>query len=132
MRHFKSRPEQLPGFMLSALLLLLLLLAGCAGQSNWSWQHPQGLGQSEALQAIAFCQSIADDEINRHDYFFPYYSHYSYYDNRDYRDRRTFYSSTLHYQQRQRFLDRQRYFRICMTSKGWEKGKNSAIAPAKK
>lgn len=105
------------------ILLILLLLSGCVGYGNWSWQHPQGLGELERQQAIAECEAIATEEINRHDYLFPYPRGYFfpyYYNRHNYRDSRYYYLPRYYlYDGHSEYQDRKRYFRICMKSKGW-------------
>ena len=101
--------------------LICLLLAGCA--TPWVWQHPQGLGQAELRQAIADCQQLAQDEVDRYDYYTPSFSPYfppyggSFY-YRHYYDF-YYYPPTYYYDTQRRLNDQQRFFRVCMYSKGW-------------
>lgn len=110
------------------LLLLVLLLAGCAPPTKWVWQHPQGLDQQQLQQAISSCDQIAQDEIARNDYFtpylFPYYPPYAdsyYFWRHRYLYDYPYYPPSYYYDSERRFFDRQRFFRICMHAKGWRK-----------
>lgn len=112
------------------LLLALAFLTGCAPAMRWTWQHPNGATDQQLQSAIADCDRIAWDEVNRTNYFplWPYPSAYSdrfffrhnyyyYYDD-------PFYASPS----QRRYFDQQRFFRLCMESKGW---RQVPLPPAK-
>ena len=115
MSRTKSQADK--GFKI-LLPLLLLLLSGCISQNRYIWQHPNGYGEVERQQAIATCEGIANEEVRKYDYFYPFPYYYDRHYYRD-RDRAFFFPHYYHYNSHREFQDRRRYFRICMKSKGW-------------
>jgi len=115
-----SAPFVKEKFSHQVVLFSLLFLWGCA--SPWTWQHPDGLGEQELQNAVQECQKIARDEVNRFDYYTPYpappyfplhdrFRHYNpYWDT---------YPPPLYYDSQRKFIDEERFFRICMFAKGW-------------
>ena len=116
-------PIQRKYFLLPPVLILgLLLLYGCA--PTYVWQHPEGLGEAELNKALAQCEQIAQDEVDRYNYLPPYSPpYYPPYDglhhfNPYYDD--FYFSSPYYYDSQRRFFDKQRLFRVCMQAKGWK------------
>lgn len=105
------------------LLLLALVLNGCAGNSYWTWEHPQGLGSQQLQKDELECRRLAEREANISSYRYYYYD-YPYYDLYAYRGRHhpAYYDWTWynHYRFIQYQDDLDRYFRVCMTAKGWQ------------
>ena len=103
-----------------AATALLLLLTGCAGNSYWTWQHPQQQAPQERQQALAECRDLARQEAlqSRHLYYFddPFWGA-PFYRNRFYRPYSSWYYQD-HLFAYQRELDR--YTRLCMKAKGWQ------------
>lgn len=98
-------------------LLLLLLLAGCIGRSQWAWQHPAGYGETERQQAIAECEMIATEESSRYDYYLP---DPFFYDRYYFRGQHLYYWPGFYrYDWHRERHEYQRFFRTCMKAKGW-------------
>ncbi len=98
----------------------LLLLSGCLGNSYLAWQHPAGLSNAELQTAKAQCRQLAQNEVNRFDYYEPYYDHPFYYERysrgghyRPYFWRRSYYDFHRYN------IDLDRFYKVCMQAKGW-------------
>jgi hypothetical protein len=105
----------------SFCLLLLFCLPLYACGPSLVWQHPQMLGQTELQQATAECRKLSWQEANSTDYYTPYlYPRFPLYGRHYYRYSPFWYDDPpLYYAAQQRWLDEQRFFRICMLAKGW-------------
>lgn len=110
-------------------ILLVLLLSGCARNSYWTWQHSDKLGELPLLQDQKICRDLALREVANinyydgyyHRYDFPFYRPYYWdrYPQNYFRSYNNFYNNYNYYRFLQQQDDRQRFYRICMKSKGW-------------
>lgn len=116
-----------------------LLLTGCVSNSYWTWRHPAGLGDTELQQATNECSQLAQREVDRYNYYRPYYYYDDYYFNRHYYPYghyRPYYRPHRYYDFYNYNADLSRYYRICMRAKGWQQirvdlpaQKNMSISP---
>ena len=105
-------------------IFLLLLLSGCASSSHWVWQHPDNQGELQLLKDKKECRDIAQTEVAKINYFYDYYDRYDFsYYRPYYRDRyrMPYFRSYGHYRFLQQQNDLDRFYRICMKSKGWQR-----------
>jgi len=102
------------------VLVVLVLLAGCSG-GRLTWQHPQGLGDAERLQAEKTCNLLVEEETWRSPGYPPYYGRYI---NRPY-----YYGYPFPYRHAYGYgyydypgyvRASQSAFRVCMRAKGWQ------------
>ncbi len=105
-----------------ALTAVALLLLGCASGSHWSWRHPDGLGSAELQQAEIDCRELAENELDRFDYFRRDYGYPYYYDRHaHYGHLRPFPPLHSSYDFHRYNLDYTRLYRFCLQSKGWQR-----------
>lgn len=110
-------------------VVLLLLLCGCVSHNQWTWQHPEKQGELQLLKDQKKCRELAQTEVAQINYLynfyamdylynFPFYDHY-------YRDRylRPFFRGYHHYRFMQEQDDFERFYRVCMKAKGWQRVK---------
>ncbi|PLY04008.1 MAG: hypothetical protein C0622_03455 [Desulfuromonas sp.] len=106
--------------VLGSALTLLMLLSGCAGTGTWVWEHEQQLDAVALAQARSECEQLARREADRLDFFYPPYSDYPFYRQGFHPP---YYQPWIGWSQHSRFFRYQdnfdRFFRICMTAKGW-------------
>ncbi len=119
MRHSMSRGCRI---LITGLLLVLSgLLGGCLSSGYWVWQHPQELSIAELHQAKIECRQLAEQQIDRFDYYYPnyyqpFYNDYYYYPGRH----------RQHYWRQPRYdfyhynRDLDRLYNVCMQAKGWQ------------
>ena len=119
--------------MCLSMIFLLLLLGGCVSGGHWTWQHQIKQGELQLLKDKKECRDLARSEVANINFFYDYYGrhdfpfYWPYY--RD-RYRRPYFRNYNHnygdysyyrFLQQQNELDR--FFRICMKVKGWERVK---------
>ncbi len=112
---------------------MLLLLSGCASSGYWTWQHPDKQGELQLLKDQKECRDLAQSEVASINYFYDYYDMYNfpyywpYYSDRHrkpmIRSYNPYFRSYGHYRFLQQQNDLDRFFRICMKSKGWQRVK---------
>lgn len=102
-------------------LLFLIFLTGCAGRDTLVWEHSEGYGDPQLLQAQKECRQIAQREARYPYYYysdplFPFYRPFHYYD-------RHYYAEDLiwrdHFAQMRYQDELSRLYRVCMEAKGW-------------
>lgn len=101
------------------LAVILMLLTGCLGNRGLEWQHADIFSADARQQAMAECEEIAREEM-LHRNLLPSFAYPPYYDR--YYDRRykpLYWADYFHNRSHYEFLERRRYFRICMRAKGW-------------
>lgn len=122
-----------------SLIFKILFFSGCAGSGHWTWQHPEKQGELLLLQDKKICRELAQSEVKKINYFYDYYSMYRFpffspfYGRRHYKpyawNQYHSLSSIHHYSFLQQQDDLERFFRICMQSKGWERIKIETEKP---
>lgn len=125
----RRKPDRFKLFLQLISVALLLLLCSCVNHSYWTWQHPDKQGELQLLKERKECRDLAQTEVAQINYYYDFYDmnylynfpHYSPY----YRDRyrRPFFRGYHHYRFMQQQDDLERFFRICMKSKGWQRVK---------
>ena len=123
----RGQPDRGKHFLqLVAVFMLLLLLCGCVSHSHWTWQHPDKQSELQLLKDRKDCRDLAWAEVAQANYFYDFYDRYAfpfydpYYHNRFYP---LHFHGYYHYQFFQRQEDLERFFRICMKAKGWQRVK---------
>lgn len=114
----RRKPDRFKHFLQVIPIFLLLLLSGCGSHSNRTWQHPDKQGELQLLKDWKECRELAQTEVAQINYFYnfygggmyelPYYG--PYYRGDRYQD------------------DVERFFRVCMKAKGWQRVKIIGIA----
>lgn len=103
------------------IVLLFLILTGCAARVPLVWEHPQGFDTDQRLQAQQECRELAAREARYQsfyygDQYFPFHRPFYYH-----RDR---YNSRFFWYERHRQMkylkDSSRFYRLCMEAKGWQ------------
>jgi hypothetical protein len=131
----QRKPDRIKYLFGLISIFMLLVLSGCAGSGYWTWQHPDKQGELQLLKDQKECRDLAQAEVANINYYFDFYDMYaSPYYWPSYRDRHhriygPYFSSYSHYRFMQQQDDLDRFFRICMKSKGWRRVK---IEPDKK
>jgi hypothetical protein len=108
---------------------MLLLLSGCVSSSYWTWQHHDKQGELQLLKDKKECRDLAQSEVSSINYYHDFYGMYDfsyywpYYRGSHrlpyFRSYKPFFGSYGHYRFLQQQDDLDRFFRICMKSKGW-------------
>ena len=112
-----QRRQQL---LLFVLAVLALLISGCSSGAYWSWQHPQGLDMATLQQDKIECRAMAEQQLNRFDYYRHYdYSRFSY-DRYDRRGHLRPYYPLRYYDFHRYNLDLNQLYRFCLRAKGWQ------------
>lgn len=116
-----------------ASIIMFLLLSGCVSSSYWTWQHPDKQGELQLLKDKKECRDLAQSEVAQINYFYGYYDIYDFsYYWPYYRDKHRrpyerwhnhYFRSYSHYRFLQQQNDLDRFFRICMKSRGWQRVK---------
>ncbi|MFK5926172.1 MAG: hypothetical protein QM483_06040 [Desulfuromusa sp.] len=122
MRH--RNPDRIKYLGGLCTIFFLLLLSGCVSSSDWIWQHPDKQGELQLLKDKKECRDLAQSEVAQSNYFYDYYDMYDFpYYWPYYRDsyRRPYFRGYGHYRFRQQQDNLERFFRVCMKSKGWER-----------
>ncbi|MEE4253186.1 MAG: hypothetical protein V2I50_03980 [Desulfuromusa sp.] len=111
----------------------MLLLSGCSSSSYWTWQHPDKLGELPLLRDQKICRDLAQREVANINYYdgyyrsfdFPFYRPYyrDRYSRYYFRSYNNFFYNYSYYRFLQQQNDRERFYRICMKSKGWHRVK---------
>lgn len=117
-------------------MLMVLFFSGCASSGHWTWQHPEKGGELLLLQDKKICHELAQSEVERINYFYNYYYMYRFPFFPHHSGKRHFkpytwnhnysLSGIHHYSFLQQQDDLERFFRICMKSKGWNRVKIEA------
>lgn len=102
------------------VILMLLVLGGCAAYPRLIWEHPQGFDADQRLQAQQECRELAHREARYQsffygDLFFPFHRSFYYHD-------RHYPSSTFWYEHHRQLKyqdDLDRFYHLCMEAKGW-------------
>lgn len=106
--------------MKALLVLLIILLSGCATRSTLVWEHSQGLNDTQLLSAQKECRQLAHRET-RYPYFYHSDLYYPFYRPFYYHDR--YYAADFfwhdHYRQMWYQDELSRLYRLCMEAKGW-------------
>jgi len=114
-------------------IFFMLLLSGCAGNSYWTWQHPDKQGELLLLKDQKICRDLAQAEVANINYYAGYYRSYDFpfygpyyrdrYPQNYFRSYNNFFNNYSYYRFLQQQDDRERFYRICMKSKGWHRVK---------
>jgi len=125
----QRKPDRNKKILCLVAIFTLLLLCGCISNNRWVWQHPDKQGELQLLKDQTECRKLAQTEVAQINYFSDYYDMGYLYDfpfyGYSYRGkyRRPFFRGYHHYRFMQEQDDFERFFRVCMKAKGWQRVK---------
>ena len=116
----QTKTQRLDRRLKLSVVALALLVSGCSSGAYWTWQHPQGLDKATLQQDEIECRTMAEQQLNRFDYYRHYdYSHF-YYDRYDRRGHLRPYYPFRFYDFHRYNLDLNQLYRFCLRAKGWQ------------
>jgi hypothetical protein len=124
----QRNPDRIKHFWGVIAIFMLLLLCGCVGNSYWTWQHPDKQSELQLLKDRNECRNLAQTEVAQINYFYDFYDYgmddFPFYAP-SYRNRfyRPYFRGYHNYKFFQQQNDLERFFRICMKAKGWQRVK---------
>ncbi|WP_139167544.1 hypothetical protein [Desulfuromusa kysingii] len=134
MRHRK--PHRIQYLFKLLMILIVLLLCGCVSNSYWTWQHPNMLDEMQLQEDRKECWDLAKAEVDSINYYYDYarynVRYYWPYNRHNHHKGKVksfdpYFNNYSHYKFFQRQDDLDRFFRICMKTKGWQRVKVERI-----
>lgn len=102
------------------LIVLMLILSGCASKTYWEWEHKDQVDRSQLLKDREECRKIARQEADRNDHYYLYNDYFYYWPYDRWGRRYVPYWGWHHHSRFMRYQDDlERFFSVCMKSKGW-------------